>query len=250
LFGKDKHWNFFDAFLVLLALLGTIGEYSSSLAVFRVFRVLRLVFLIKLVHGSEYLESSRLMFYGIKNCILLLFWVIMLLMLIMYAFRVFFMSCIVNHLQGQYHVQDPNFMEGLELDYGTIFKTMCVLFEGISGSNDWAGLAADLRTIGDGYYLCFALYAVFVTLGVLNIVTGFFVDGTMQASANQKEVMMKAAQEKRTAMMEMLGELFVQLDTDRSGNISQEELESNLFDESLQEYFCLKKPGISSECST
>merc|ERR1712048_206748 len=142
--------------------------------------------------------------------------------------------------------------DGLELNYGTMFKTMCVLFEGISGGNDWAGLAENLRTIGEGYYLCFALYIVFVTLGVLNIVTGFFVDGTMQASVNQKEEMMKAAQDKKNAIVEMVGELFHQLDTDQSGRISLQELESHLHDEDLQEYFCVleMQPGEARDLFT
>jgi len=140
---------------------------------------------------------------------------------------------------GQDRVDDADLLDGLELNYGTMFKTMCVLFEGISGGNDWAGLAENLRTIGDAYYLCFALYVVFVTLGVLNIVTGFFVDGTMQASANHKELMLREAQEKRNTMVEMLGELFVQLDKDRSGKISLEELETQLYDVDVQEYLCV-----------
>merc|ERR1712048_60090 len=129
--------------------------------------------------------------------------------------------------------------DGLELNYGTMFKTMCVLFEGISGGNDWAGLAENLRTVSEGLYCIFALYVVFVTLGVLNIVTGFFVDGTMQANVNAREEMLRQAQEKKNNMIQLVGELFTQLDTDQSGKLSYEELDSHLHDEALQEYFCV-----------
>jgi len=78
---------------------------------------------------------------------------------------------------------------------------------------------------------------VFATLGVLNIVTGFFVDGTMQATASQKDQMLQMAQDRKNAMVEMIGDLFQQLDNDQSGKISKEELESHLFEENLQEYF-------------
>merc|ERR1712007_115184 len=50
---------------------------------------------------------------------------------------------------------------------------------------------------------------------------------------------LKMAQEKKNAMVEMVGELFHQLDTDHSGRISLHELESHLYDEDLQEYFCV-----------
>jgi len=80
---------------------------------------------------------------------------------------------------------------------------------------------------------------VFVTLGVLNIVTGFFVDGTLQANVNAREEMLKQAQEKKNTMIQLVGELFTQLDTDQSGKLSYEELDSHLHDEALQEYFCV-----------
>merc|ERR1712137_357191 len=117
-------------------------------------------------------------------------------------------------------ITDTNLMDGLDEKFGTMYKAMCVLFEGISGGNDWGFLVQELKTIGEGYYLCFALYIVFVTLGVLNILTGFFVEGTLGASVNQKEEILKAAQDKKNAMMEMVGELFQQLDSDKSGKIS------------------------------
>jgi len=78
-----------------------------------------------------------------------------------------------------------------------------------------------------------------VTLGVLNIVTGFFVDGTMQANVNAREEMLKQAQDKKNTMIQLVGELFTQLDTDQSGKLSYEELDSHLHDEALQEYFCV-----------
>merc|ERR1719305_616124 len=40
-------------------------------------------------------------------------------------------------------------------------------------------------------------------------------------------------------MIQLVGELFTQLDTDQSGKLSYEELDSHLHDESLQEYFCV-----------
>jgi len=149
------------------------------------------------------------------------------------------MSCVVGWLEEQSAVSDEELMDGVDEKWGSMYKSICVLFEGISGGNDWSELAKELKTMDEGYYICFALYIVFVTLGVLNIVTGFFVDGTMQASTSQKEEMLRIAQEKKNVMVELIGELFVQLDTDGSGKITLRELESHLYDVELQEYFCV-----------
>lgn len=153
------------------------------------------------------------------------------------------MSCVVGHLHNQSSALASDVMDGLDEKWGTMYKSMCILFEGITGGNDWSELAKELKAIGEGYYLCYALYIVFVSLGVLNIVTGFFVDGTMQASVNQKDEILRVAQERKAVMMEMMRELFVQLDTDHSGKLSLDEFESHLDDEDLQEYFCMLEMG-------
>merc|ERR1719240_932519 len=127
----------------------------------------------------------------------------------------------------------------LDVKFGSVYRTIASLFEGISGGNDWGGIAEEMRAVNEGLYVCFALYVVFVTLGVLNIVTGFFVDGTMQATVNAREEMLKAAQEKKNTMVQLVGELFTQLDENSSGTLSYDELESHLHDEALQEYFCV-----------
>jgi len=134
---------------------------------------------------------------------------------------------------------DLEHVNGLDLQFGSVYRTIASLFEAVTGGNDWAGIAERMRTVSEGLYCCFALYVVFITLGVLNIVTGFFVDGTMQANVNAREEMLRQAQEKKNNMIQLVGELFCQLDTDQSGKLSYEELDSHLHDESLQEYFCV-----------
>jgi len=163
----------------------------------------------------------------------------------MYACGVFFMSVIVSHLSSieyssfQTDQETADLVTSLNTSFGSMYKSMCLLFEGISGGGDWGDLAGGLKDVGEVPYICFALYVVFTTLGVLNIVTGFFVEGTMQASAIAKDEMLKLAHDKKTAMIELIGDLFHELDTDKSGLLSWEELEGHLYDEALQNYFCV-----------
>jgi len=245
LLGKDKFWNMFDTVLIALSFVQLVADTGSNLTVFRIFRIFRLVRLLKVIRRFRPLESLNLMVIGILNCVVPLFWAICLLLLIMYACGVFFMSCIVSHLQSVTATEmtsnsdTSTLVTNLSTHYGSMYKAMCRLFEGITGGNDWANLAVDLKSIGEGYYLCFALYIVFITLGVLNIVTGFFVDNTMQAGMSARQGMVSLALEKKFAMMELLNDLFHQLDSDNSGMLSLEELESHLHDEDLQEYFCV-----------
>jgi len=130
-----------------------------------------------------------------------------------------------------------NLVQNLNMKFGSMYKSMCYLFEGISGGDPWTSLSKELKQIGEGVYMVFVLYIVFVTLGVLNIVTGFFVDNTIEASNNAKDEILRRAQERKSAMIEVIGELFHRMDDDDSGMLSWPELQNHLHDEELQEYF-------------
>jgi len=241
-FGKDRYWNLFDTILILLSLLQLVASTGLNLSVFRIFRIFRLIRLLKVIRRIHMLESLNLMIFGIVNSVAPLFWAFAILILIMYAFGVFFMSGLSGLMRD---LKEPteeftlDQVNSLDTGFGSVYRTIASLFEAVTGGNDWAGIAETMREVSEGYYCCFALYVVFVTLGVLNIVTGFFVDGTMQANVNAREEMLKQAQEKKSTMIQLVGELFTQLDTDQSGKLSYEELDSHLHDEALQEYFCV-----------
>jgi len=163
----------------------------------------------------------------------------------MYAFGVFFVSVVVGYVEditiSEFSTsEDVRAMVGnLDTKFGSLYRAITVLFEGVSGGNDWAALAEELKEIGQAYYLCFALYIVFVTLGVLNIVTGFFVDGTMQSSTEARAELVQMHQDKKTEQIQLIGELFEQLDSDQSGMLSRGELEASLNNDALMEYFCV-----------
>merc|ERR1712206_25798 len=130
-----------------------------------------------------------------------------------------------------------------------MYKTMCTLFEAISGGDPWASVSQEMKQLGEGVYLCFALYIVFVTLGVLNIVTGFFVDGTIAASTSNRTELVEEAQQRKTEQIQLIGELFEQLDSDQAGMLSRQELEASLSNTALLEYFCVlgMQPGDAME---
>merc|ERR1712137_1122033 len=128
---------------------------------------------------------------------------------------------------------------GLDFQFGSVYRSIASLFEAVTGGNDWAGIAEHVRGVSEFLYCCFAFYVVFITLGVLNIVTGFFCGWYHASKRECKGGDAQASTRKKNTMIQLVGELFTQLDTDQSGKLSYEELDSHLHDESLQEYFCV-----------
>eukprot|EP00812_Abedinium_dasypus_P006796 NODE_1860_length_1046_cov_787.702321.p1 GENE.NODE_1860_length_1046_cov_787.702321~~NODE_1860_length_1046_cov_787.702321.p1 ORF type:complete len:265 (-),score=107.25 NODE_1860_length_1046_cov_787.702321:234-1028(-) len=145
-----------------------------------------------------------------------------------YGFAVFFMSATVNFLVGKEPGEEASQVEALEASFGTIYKTIALLFESVTGGRDWGELSAPMKNIHEVYYVVFALYVVFVTLGVLNIVTGFFVDGAIQSKSDAREEFVAAAASRKAIATELLRDIFTHMDTDCSGTLSYDELEAHL----------------------
>lgn len=196
---------------------------------FRIFRIFGLVRLLKVMRRVAWLQSLNLMATGKLKRLTPLLWAILPLILIMYALTVFFISVSATYLSGL----DPakvavdedmsQVVSGPGKFFGSMYKSLCALFEAATGGNDWAVFARELRAMGELYYLSFALYVVFVTLGVLNILTGFFVDGTAQASLETKKNLIQQNEEKRCRIAELIRVVCHQSDCDNPGTISEEE---------------------------
>merc|ERR1712137_1198754 len=94
LLGKEWRWNVFDSVLIAFSVIQLSTKLGSSLTVFRVFRIFRVVRLLKVINRVDALRSLNLMVDGIVNSVTPLFWACMTLIIIMYAFGVFFMSVV------------------------------------------------------------------------------------------------------------------------------------------------------------
>eukprot|EP00812_Abedinium_dasypus_P010367 NODE_398_length_1599_cov_384.083549.p1 GENE.NODE_398_length_1599_cov_384.083549~~NODE_398_length_1599_cov_384.083549.p1 ORF type:complete len:453 (+),score=196.39 NODE_398_length_1599_cov_384.083549:3-1361(+) len=236
--GPDANLNMADFLLIGASVYELCASGSGSLSVFRILRIFRLVRLLRVIRRIQCLESLNMMVQGILNCFAPLLWAMIILLLIIYAFAVFFMNVVATHLASVGEGPESEQVLELEEEYSTIFKVMNLLFEAATGGMDWADHAGPMKGIHVGYHLIFGVYIVFITLGVLNIVTGFFVDGTMQASMDTREEMVKLAVEKKGHMAEIIRNAFHHLDTDESGTLSLAELDAHLHDQLLQEYLC------------
>eukprot|EP00811_Abedinium_folium_P034077 NODE_6990_length_1618_cov_13.592220.p1 GENE.NODE_6990_length_1618_cov_13.592220~~NODE_6990_length_1618_cov_13.592220.p1 ORF type:complete len:403 (-),score=113.50 NODE_6990_length_1618_cov_13.592220:248-1456(-) len=235
--GKECWWNLFDVILIATSVFELFMSTGGNLSVLRIFRIFRLVRLMKVIRKVKLLQSLNSMIYGIINCFAPLFWALCILLLIMYSFSVFFMSVIVNWLSELVPGSEDAVVDEIQAKYGNMYKMLCLLFEAISGGNDWAGLASELKYIGEAYYMFFMVYVLFVTIGVLNIVTGFFVDGALQTSAETREEMMMLELAEKSKTMQIIREMFAVLDSDSSGWVTMDELEPHLNDPEICGYF-------------
>mmetsp|Transcript_64377 Transcript_64377/g.177932 ORF Transcript_64377/g.177932 Transcript_64377/m.177932 type:complete len:194 (-) Transcript_64377:172-753(-) len=102
------------------------------------------------------------------------------------------------------------------------------LFQTVTGGLEWRNMTTPLmKHISPIMGLVFALYVVFTSLALMNIVTGVFVETALQRGREDKEVY----------MINHLRDLFGVLDENKNGMISWCELEEHLDDPKLKAFF-------------
>lgn len=233
-------WNAFDLCLVLLQIteeiITSVSHHSSrneevqsgftSSFLFRLVRILRAVRVVRVVHVLRMTEELRLLVSCIVHSSKAFFWSTVLIMLMVYVFGVHFTQiALLQQLEAE------SFSRGLaELAqwYGSVPRSVFSLFQGLTGGVDWNDLADPLiREVSPWMGILFFLYVSFALLAVMNVVTATFVQNAIE----------RAAQVKETQKVSQASRLFRTLDTDSSGVITFDEIESNLESKEVQEFF-------------
>lgn len=238
--GEDMWWNVFDVFLVLNAIIElSAPEGVIDLSLLRVFRVFRLVRVVRVVRTVKALRSLRTMLFAMLNSFSALLWAFVLIGIVMFVFSVIFDMAI----SYSYDSMDPSSsgdraeVERINRYFSTLFDTMVALFCSITGGNDWWMYAELLRGIyfGEVYFVLFAFYVGLSSVGVLNVVTGIFVDSAVCTRTEDEVVESWTEDQKRTA--EEVRRIFKEADRDMSGSMTYRELENHLQNPWVKAYF-------------
>jgi len=121
--------------------------------------------------------------------------------------------------------------------FGSLYKCMVSLFCSVTGGNDWMLYAAPLRRLGFGelWFLIFLFYVSVLTVGVLNVVTGIFVDSAVCTRTEDEVVKNWKDDMDRTAWQ--IKKIFMSADSDHSGTVTLMELMTQLQNPWVSAYF-------------
>merc|ERR1719188_955790 len=85
----------------------------------------------------------------------------------------------------------------------------------------------------------FVLFQMVTVYGILNIVTGIFVESAMVTAKADRHLVMQEEEDSRRAYMNKMRKIFGRADKDQSGDLSWQEFERYLGDERMLSYFQL-----------
>jgi len=174
---------------------------------------------------------------GVIHCFAPLLWTTLVLLIIMYVFAILFIVMVTNFLMQKDPGEAVEHVHQLEEQYGSMPKVLSLLFEGVTGGDDWAHLCGPLLEIDEKYYLVFCAYIIFMSLGVLNIVTASFMEETMQRSIATRDDILREKKQKKLRTISLMQDAFRIMDIDQSGTLSRYELESSFQSPHVQELF-------------
>ncbi|CAK0877442.1 unnamed protein product [Prorocentrum cordatum] len=168
---RDRMWNCFDIIILSLALVEVaLDIFVHTLAgnernpfdhggMAKMLRLFRLTRLLRIVRTFRQLKPLRVLVHSIVSAGKSVFWALMLLIMIVFAFGVILTQAVTQHTKGGTRVDD----EDLLLFYGDLFRSMLSLWMAVSGGINWHELTAPLVETGDAtWMMLFLVYITFV----------------------------------------------------------------------------------------
>ncbi|CAK0799601.1 unnamed protein product, partial [Prorocentrum cordatum] len=179
--GPDRLWNLLDLVLVVSAI-GQLAAESGAPNIsvtrnVRLFRVVRILRVVRVVRVCQSLRVMRGGGFSILRSLDALFWVLVVLAFFMYIFAMAFMHAAIEHfrdnkstwistcLGNQGACSDDAECAGkcehltwLSENLGSLYKTMLVLFQSITGGCDWAEVYDELHLIDSVHGYIFVVF--------------------------------------------------------------------------------------------
>jgi Ca2+-binding EF-hand superfamily protein len=226
--GEDKYWNISDAFLVfytysmfIVARGDTSRSAQESLSFIRILRVFRLIRVVRVVRSVKSLRNLRTMVFAIINSFVSLMWALLMIFLIIYMFSIIFQNAVANYFATATTDEELTRAGLMQEYFGGLWETMISLFCSITGGNDWMTYAERIRWLGEHYFIIYMFYVGFCLVGLLNVVTGIFVDSAVCTRTEDEVVESFKEDQRRT--YDKLREIFKEADGDGDSQMTLEE---------------------------
>jgi voltage-gated sodium channel len=242
--GEDRYWNMFDVVLVSIAVAEEFSPTILNLSFMRIIRVFRLVRVVRIIRTVAIFRSLRTMLFSMLSSFVNLTWALLLITIVIYIFAIIFLNAIVNYVEStRQHGGDLAIALSMKTNFGSVFEAMVSLFCAVTGGNDWMMYGELLRHLGEQYFLLFMFYVYFIVIGLLNVVTGIFVDSAV-CTRTDDEIVECFTDNQRRVQAEVK-RIFKHADSDKSGTLTYQELENHLHNSWVKAYFA----GIDMDAS-
>jgi len=232
LIGPKWRWNLFDLMVVTTLALEVILP-DIQLSFVKVFRVARVGKILQAARFAKFFHGLQKIFTSMRSCFVNLLWAFLTMFLIMYVVGIMMINGVTAFVEDrvlegrrlgilQAEEGAGNTIEVLNQLYGSFGKVILTLFRSISGTN-WAVLAEPLSQVGPFFNALWVMYIGLMLFGIMNIVTGIFVDRAMKAADCDYVVAMLDQRQREKDLKHLLSSFFNDLGKEGSDLVSDDD---------------------------
>lgn len=235
--GPEKRYNLLDTFLVSMTIIEQVTS-AAGVKSARVVRGLRMMKVLRLARLLRFFSDLRLMVASVVQSCSSLTWALLLLGAIMYLFAIIFMHGFMIKLKVD---RDQGEVESVvkpmvEKWYYNLWRTMLTLLQCITSGVDWDEVSRPLAHTTWFYMVIFAFYITFVVIGVLNVLTGIFVERAQELSGLDRDLLVQSEMKRDKAFLDQMKNIFEEADEDNSGSITWDEFKKYLENDEIRAY--------------
>jgi len=206
--------------------------------------VVRLLRTLRMVRLVRFITALRQLIHSILTTLKSLVWAMLLLVMILYGFGVAF-----THGVADFYLTGGDIPSRLVLvikqHWGSLPKVMRTLFMSITGGLNWWDVLEPLLWVSYLWVMLFFFYIIFTYFAVCNAITGVFCQSAIDSSLTDKEMVTMQMLSNKKLYIEALEQVFEDMDTDSSGQVTMKEFEDYLQDEKCIVY--LDSLGIQTQ---
>lgn len=224
--SEDWMWAALDTFIVISSLWDIVMDIlyfwrdngvtqgfseMSSFKAFRIIRITRIVKAVRLMRIFRFIMALRMLITSIMHTLKSLFWAMVLLVLIMYAFAVLLAQVVNDHMLEQATGMGVTETQAVDKYFGSVQNTMLTLFMSISNGVSWEHVLAPLRVISLAWVFVYLFFIAFTYFAVLNVVTGVFCQSAIDSAQNDHAAIVQSILENKEAHLAKIKTLFQSL---------------------------------------
>eukprot|EP00927_Polykrikos_kofoidii_P080258 TRINITY_DN7712_c0_g4_i1.p1 TRINITY_DN7712_c0_g4~~TRINITY_DN7712_c0_g4_i1.p1 ORF type:complete len:656 (+),score=94.77 TRINITY_DN7712_c0_g4_i1:32-1999(+) len=214
-------WRAVDFALVMVSAVDLIiSKHGLVLPSVQLVRILRIVRISRAVRIMMRFPELRSIVRGFISAVMTMVWGFSMIVLLLLLFALLSVELIHDNLDT-IDFADGNWCAEA---FSSVWKTFLMLFQGLVAGDSWGQCTLPVIVAQPAMFIVFASVLVCVQLGLTNLILSTIVDSaTVSREKDQQFAMAKRRKEEEECIEKLLDWVRI-LDTDRSGEISFDEL--------------------------
>eukprot|EP00439_Symbiodinium_sp_Y106_P073875 s574_g14.t1 len=216
-----------ETLIEIMASMMAVSQMDSShLRVMRFARLARALRGVRVIKLLRYIGALRTIIFSIISTMSSLLWTLVLLAILWYCFGVVITQIVTDDCR--YPKEDGTISCDplLVRFWSSIGESILTLFMAITGGLSWGEALDPLFAVSYLAVASMILYVVFAVFAVLNVVTGVFCNTAIESARADKDIAIMKQMHKHEQQVQLLREIFKEIDQDESNLISIKELKN------------------------